>query len=120
MPGVTNTWNQPMLNGLFVPVTDERDDPDLNVTGDLPDRLAGAMMNPVNTNIVRHANCYLARWEAGPPTEVTAALDTVGVHDFSGRLDSALTAGKDGAIRLPRELVLYKLNLSEGMTNASG
>ena len=169
MSAVTNRRNQPMLNGLFVPVTDERDDVDLHVTGDLPAGLrgalirngpnpafeplgryhmfdgdgmlhavtfddgtvsyrnrwirsagleaerragralygglgdlhmpgpdevgdAGAMKNLANTNIVRHADRYLALWEAGPPTEVTASLDTVGIHDFDGRLDSAFTA----------------------------
>lgn len=169
MAPVTNVRNQPMLSGTFVPVTDERDDHRLAVTGSVPAALAGTFMrngpNPMfeplgryhmfdgdgmlhaitfddgdvsyrnrwirsagleaerragralygglgemhmpgpdevgdagpmknlaNTNIVRHAGRYLALWEAGPPTEVTAGLDTVGVHDFAGRLDGAFTA----------------------------
>ncbi len=169
MAPVTNVRNQPMLRGTFVPVTDERDDADLRVTGTLPADLAGMfirngpnpmfeplgryhmfdgdgmlhaitieggrasyrnrwirsagleaemragralygglgdmhmpgpdevgdagpMKNLANTNIVRHAGRLLALWEAGPPTEVTADLDTVGVHDFDGRLDGAFTA----------------------------
>ena len=169
MSAVTNVRNQPMLNGLFVPVTDERDDRRLPVTGDLPAGLQGAlvrvgpnpmfeplgryhmfdgdgmlhavtfddgevsyrnrwirtagleaeqragralygglgdlhmpgpdevgdagpMKNLANTNIVRHAGRRLALWEAGPPTEFTAELDTVGVWDFDGRLDGAFTA----------------------------
>jgi len=169
MAPVTNVRNQPMLNGLFVPVTDERDDAGLAVTGALPAALrgtfvrigpnpmfeplgryhmfdgdgmlhsvtldedgasyrnrwirtaglaaeqragralygglgdmhmpgpdevgdAGPMKNLANTNIIRHAGRHLALWEAGPPTEVTLGLDTVGVHDFDGRLTGAFTA----------------------------
>ncbi len=169
MSAVTNVRNQPMLNGLFVPVSDERDDHRLPVTGDLPAGLQGAlvrvgpnpmfeplgryhmfdgdgmlhavtfddgevsyrnrwirtagleaeqragralygglgdlhmpgpdevgdagpMKNLANTNIVRHAGRRLALWEAGPPTEFTAELDTVGIWDFNGRLDGAFTA----------------------------
>ncbi len=169
MAAVTNTRNQPMLRGLFVPVTDELDVGDLAVTGTIPDGLdgtfmrngpnpmfeprgryhmfdgdgmlhavtfdggtasyrnrwirtagleaeqragrslygglgdmhmpgpdevgdAGAMKNLANTNIVRHADRFLALWEAGPPTEVTRELDTIGIHDFGGRLDGAFTA----------------------------
>ena len=44
MSAVTNVRNQPMLNGLFVPVTDERDDRHLAVTGDLPAALQGALI----------------------------------------------------------------------------
>jgi carotenoid cleavage dioxygenase-like enzyme len=53
---------------------------------------AGAMKNVANTNIIHHAGRYLALWEAGPPTEITRELDTVGLHDFGGRLDGAFTA----------------------------
>lgn len=166
---VTNALDQPMLRGLFVPVTDELDVTGLAVTGSLPAGLegaftrigpnprfeplgryhmfdgdgmvhsvsltggtaryrnrwvrtpalqaeeragralygglgelhfpsrsevgdAGAVKNPANTNVVRHAGRYLALWEAGLPTEVTADLDTVGPYDFDGALDSAFTA----------------------------
>lgn len=65
---------------------------DLHMPG--PDEVgdAGPMKNLANTNIVHHAGRHLALWEAGPPTEVTLALDTVGVHDFDGALDGAFTA----------------------------
>ncbi len=53
---------------------------------------AGNLKNPANTNIVRHAGRYLALWEGGLPTEVTASLDTVGTFDFDGRLSGAFTA----------------------------
>jgi len=65
---------------------------DLHMPG--PDEVgdAGPMKNLANTHIVGHAGRYLALWEAGPPTEVTEGLDTIGVHDFGGRLDGAFTA----------------------------
>lgn len=61
--------------------------PDRSLTGD-----AGPVKNPANTHIVRHADRYLALWEGGLPTEVTASLDTVGEHDFDGALRGAMTA----------------------------
>lgn len=61
--------------------------PDRSLTGD-----AGPVKNPANTHIVRHAGRHLALWEGGLPTEVTASLDTVGEHDFDGRLRGAMTA----------------------------
>ncbi|MEZ5182292.1 MAG: carotenoid oxygenase family protein [Acidimicrobiales bacterium] len=63
------------------------DFPDRSLTGD-----AGPVKNPANTHIVRHADRYLALWEGGLPTEVTAELETVGEHDFDGRLRGAMTA----------------------------
>jgi carotenoid cleavage dioxygenase-like enzyme len=53
---------------------------------------AGPMKNPANTNIVSHAGRLLALYEAAPPTEVTLDLDTVGLCDFGGTLDSPFTA----------------------------
>ena len=53
---------------------------------------AGPMKNLANTHIVRHAGRWLALWEAGPPTELTPDLETVGVHDFGGRLENAFSA----------------------------
>jgi carotenoid cleavage dioxygenase-like enzyme len=47
---------------------------------------------PANTHIVRHAGCMLALVEAGYPTEVTAELETVGIHDFDGKLTTPMTA----------------------------
>ncbi len=61
--------------------------PDRSVVGD-----AGPVKNPANTHVVRHAGRYLALWEGGLPTEVTAGLDTVGEYDFDGRLKGAMTA----------------------------
>ena len=52
----------------------------------------GLVKNPANTNLVHHAGRYLALWEGGLPTEVTADLETVGPYDFGGRLDGAFTA----------------------------
>lgn len=63
------------------------DFPDRSLTGD-----AGPVKNPANTHIVRHADRYLALWEGGLPTEVTASLDTIGEHDFDGKLRGAMTA----------------------------
>jgi carotenoid cleavage dioxygenase len=61
--------------------------PDRSLVGD-----AGPVKNPANTHIIRHAGRYLALWEGGLPTEVTASLDTVGEYDFDGRLSGAMTA----------------------------
>ena len=166
---VTNHLDQPMLRGLFVPLTDEIDVAELAVTGAIPPDLDGAFIrngpnprfepiggyhmfdgdgmlhsvtlnngkasyrnrwietaalaaetrlgralygglggmhtptreergdagrtkNPANTNIVRHAGRYLALFEGGPPTEVTADLATVGVLDYNGRIPGSFTA----------------------------
>ncbi|MFN8040795.1 MAG: carotenoid oxygenase family protein [Acidimicrobiales bacterium] len=61
--------------------------PDPKLVGD-----AGPIKNPANTHIIRHAGRHLALWEGGPPTEVTADLDTIGLHDFDGRLVGGMTA----------------------------
>jgi carotenoid cleavage dioxygenase len=61
--------------------------PDRSLTGD-----AGPVKNPANTHIIRHAGRYLALWEGGLPTEVTAGLDTVGEYDFGGKLSGSMTA----------------------------
>ncbi|MFN8053032.1 MAG: carotenoid oxygenase family protein [Acidimicrobiales bacterium] len=53
---------------------------------------SGFMKNTANTHIVRHAGRYLALMEASPPTEVTAALETVGEYDFGGALAGGMTA----------------------------
>ena len=52
----------------------------------------GIFKNAANTNIVRHANKYLALWEGGFPTEITRELDTIGQSDFGGLLQGAMTA----------------------------
>ncbi len=63
------------------------DFPDASLTGD-----AGPVKNPANTHIIRHAGRYLALWEGGLPTEVTASLDTIGEYDFDHRLKGSMTA----------------------------
>lgn len=45
-----------------------------------------------NTHVVRHAGRLLALEEASLPWELTDTLDTVGPHDFGGRLRTAMTA----------------------------
>ncbi|PXX71189.1 carotenoid cleavage dioxygenase [Nocardia tenerifensis] len=44
------------------------------------------------TNIIFHGGRYLALQEANLPWEVTDELDTVGVHDFGGKLTTSMTA----------------------------
>ena len=61
--------------------------PGRELTGD-----AGPVKNPANTHIIRHAGRFLALWEGGLPTEVTASLDTIGEYDFDGRLEGSMTA----------------------------
>lgn len=45
-----------------------------------------------NTHVVRHAGRILALVETSFPYEVTDDLETVGPHDFDGRLTTAMTA----------------------------
>jgi carotenoid cleavage dioxygenase len=52
----------------------------------------GFIKNTANTSIVRHGGRYLALMEGAHPTEVTRELETVGEHDFDGRLAGAMTA----------------------------
>ena len=72
---------------VYPGLADVMDFPDPALVGD-----AGPVKNPANTHIVRHAGRYLALWEGGLPTEVTATLETVGEYDFDGRLRGAMTA----------------------------
>ena len=67
------------LGGMHTPTREERGD-------------AGRTKNPANTNIIRHAGRYLALFEGGPPTEVTAELATLGVRDYNGRIPGSFTA----------------------------
>lgn len=53
---------------------------------------AGPVKNPANTHIIRHAGRYLALWEGGPPTEVTADLGTRDLFTFDGKLHGPMTA----------------------------
>lgn len=45
-----------------------------------------------NTHVVRHAGTILALVETSLPYEITGELETVGVHDFGGRLTNSMTA----------------------------
>lgn len=45
-----------------------------------------------NTHVIRHAGLILALEEGSFPWIVSNELDTVGVHDFGGKLQSAMTA----------------------------
>ena len=45
-----------------------------------------------NTHIVEHAGKILALVESSFPCELSAELDTIGVYDFDGKLESAMTA----------------------------
>jgi carotenoid cleavage dioxygenase len=59
-----------------------------------PEELDGgpSMKNVANTNVIRHAGRILCLWEAGLPTEVTSALETVGAYTFGGAFDGPFTA----------------------------
>lgn len=52
----------------------------------------GILKNAANTNVIRHADRYLALWEGGWPTEVRRDLSTVGLWDFDGGLQGPMTA----------------------------
>ncbi len=45
-----------------------------------------------NTHVVRHAGKILTLVESSFPCEMSPELDTVGIYDFDGRLDTAMTA----------------------------
>ena len=45
-----------------------------------------------NTHVIGHAGKILALVESSFPYELTPELETVGVYDYDGRLDSAMTA----------------------------
>jgi carotenoid cleavage dioxygenase len=47
---------------------------------------------PANTNVIRHVDRIMALVEVGLPYEVTHEMETVGPHDFGGRLTTAMTA----------------------------
>ncbi len=72
---------------LYPGLSDVMNFPDASLVGD-----AGPVKNPANTHIIRHAGHYLALWEGGLPTEVTASLDTIGEYDFGGKLRGSMTA----------------------------
>jgi len=57
-----------------------------------PDGSTDRTIGVANTHIVEHAGKILALVESSFPCEVSPELETIGVHDFGGRLDSAMTA----------------------------
>jgi len=61
---------------------------DLNVMSSFGDLAA----SPANTHIVNHAGKLLALEETSLPWELNKDLDTIGVEDFDGKLDTAMTA----------------------------
>jgi carotenoid cleavage dioxygenase-like enzyme len=52
----------------------------------------GIFKNAANTNIITHADKYLALWEGGFPSEITRELESKGLCDFDGKLVGAMTA----------------------------
>ncbi len=52
----------------------------------------GIFKNTANTNIISHAERYLALMEGAYPTEITRDLATLGEYDFDGRLKGSMTA----------------------------
>jgi carotenoid cleavage dioxygenase len=57
-----------------------------------PDGTVDRTVGHANTNIVCHAGRLLALVESSFPTEMTRELETTGVYDFGGRLETAMTA----------------------------
>lgn len=66
------------------------DEPGVRMIGE--DGTVDRTIGVANTHIVEHAGRILALVESSFPHELTPELDTVGVCDFDGRLDSAMTA----------------------------
>ncbi len=66
------------------------DEPDARMIDDrgTVDRTIGV----ANTHVVEHAGRILALVESSFPHELTPELETIGVYDFAGRLDTAMTA----------------------------
>ncbi len=66
------------------------DEPGARMIGD--DGSVDRTIGVANTHVVGHAGRILALVESSFPHELTPDLDTVGVCDFDGRLESAMTA----------------------------
>ncbi|MGH1494116.1 MAG: carotenoid oxygenase family protein [Acidimicrobiales bacterium] len=65
-------------------------EPDVSMRGD--DGVVDRTIGVNNTHIVGHAGKILSLVESSFPCELSADLDTVGVHDFAGQLKTAMTA----------------------------
>ncbi len=57
-----------------------------------PDGSTDRTIGVANTHIVEHAGKILALVESSFPCELSPELETIGVHDFDGKLESAMTA----------------------------
>jgi carotenoid cleavage dioxygenase len=57
-----------------------------------PDGTMDLTASVAGTHVIEHAGRILALQEANLPFELTAELDTVGAHDFDGKLTTAMTA----------------------------
>ncbi|MYW04559.1 carotenoid oxygenase family protein [Streptomyces sp. SID3343] len=57
-----------------------------------PDGSRDLANGAANTHVVRHAGRTLALVESSLPYELTDTLDTIGPHDFAGRLRTSMTA----------------------------
>jgi carotenoid cleavage dioxygenase-like enzyme len=60
--------------------------------GEGPEPLLGDGDSPANTNVIGFAGRILALCEVGLPYEVQPTLETIGRHDFGGRLTGPMTA----------------------------
>ena len=65
-------------------------EPGVQMIGD--DGVVDRTIGVNNTHVVRHAGRILTLVESSFPCELSPELETIGVHDFDGRLDTAMTA----------------------------
>jgi carotenoid cleavage dioxygenase len=65
---------------------------DENTPRSREDGTADRTVSMANTHVISHGGKILALEEGSFPYEVTRELDTVGPHDFDGKLDTAMTA----------------------------
>ncbi len=63
-----------------------------NPQADAVESMGDLRMSAANTHIIRYCGKILALEEAHLPFEVSPELETVGAHDFGGRLQTAMTA----------------------------
>ena len=70
--------------------TKQLNDPDARTIG--KDGVSDRTVGVNNTHVVSHADKILTLVESSFPCEISSDLDTIGVHDFGGKLDSAMTA----------------------------
>lgn len=73
-----------LWGGLMTPVMPSADE--------VPEEMAGRYKDLPDINVVVHAGRLLALAEGAPPFVLDAGLDTLGPHDFGGKLPRGLTA----------------------------